>query len=289
MRTFSLRAGSNYPVVARAVADSIFAFLVGFAFLGLAEQAFAWGNTGHQVICEIAFQELSSVARDQVKALIQQDSGYRTFAESCTWPDKIRGQERYRHYKKLHFVNAERGAASMPEACAEGCILSAIPDEAEVLRDTDRTVARRIEALKFLGHFVGDLHQPLHAGYSHDFGGNTVTVRYYGESYRLHKVWDTLLIGQRTNAWRDLAQQLSADVTPVDRTVWENSSPLIWANESFQIVERTVYDFADGEDLARAYYRENIRTAEERLTAAGVRLARLLNRVFGPVGEPLFE
>ncbi len=289
MRILRYRAIFDFPMNIRPVAVSVYSFIAGIACLGSAGPASAWGDAGHQVVCEIAFQELGSVAREQVKALIQQDPRYGTFAESCTWPDKIRGQERYRRYKKRHFVNAERGTASIPATCVEGCILSAIAEEAATLRDTAQPLERQIEALKFLGHFVGDLHQPLHAGYSDDFGGSTVTVHYYGQPFRLHKVWDTLLIGQRTNAWRDLAQQLSAQVTAIDRTVWGDASPLVWANESFQIVERTVYDFAAGEDLARAYYRKNIRMVEARLMAAGVRLAGLLDRVFGTAGGSLFE
>lgn len=255
----------------------------------LPSNAFAWGSAGHKIVCEIAFQELAASTRTQVKDWIRSDPDYSSFAESCTWPDDIRDIERYDRYRSLHYVNAERGAAALPKDCPRGCVLSAIREEATVLRDSAQSPARRLEALKFLGHFVGDLHQPLHAGYRDDRGGNKVTVTFYGESQRLHKVWDTLLIAQRTNDWRALARELSAAITPVDRTIWASPAPHIWANESLQLVARRVYDFEAGEDLARSYYRRNIASLEERLMAAGVRLARLLDRVLSSDEGDLFR
>ena len=254
------------------------AFFIGILLSTFTGQALAWGDAGHQTICQIAFKQLNSDTRLQVATLIQQDSGYHTFAESCTWPDTIRRKDAYKRYKKLHFINGEPGATTMPTECPAGCVTSAISEEAKALANTALPVTRRIDALKFLGHFVGDIHQPLHAGYRHDLGGNKTSVLFYGQPYRLHRVWDSLLIGQRTDNWQKLAAQLNSNIKPIDRTLWRGSSPLTWANESFQIVEHSVYDFNEHEDLSKAYYRNNIHTIEARLMAAGVRLAELLER-----------
>ena len=251
-------------------------------------QAFAWGEAGHRIVCEIAFQELDANARPKVRQLIRSDPDYNLFADSCNWADKIRNKDRYKRYGRLHYVNAARGASGMPAECPSGCVLTAIREEAQLLR-TSPSAVRRLEALKFLGHFVGDLHQPLHAGYRDDRGGNKIKVNFYDERHKLHKVWDTLMIGQRTRKWRKLAERLSSAIKPIDRTVWAARSPIDWANESFQIVERRVYDFAPGEDLARDYYRRNIPIVERRLTAAGVRLGALLNRIYGAPEDALFD
>jgi hypothetical protein len=262
----------------------VFLMLVLF----LPTRAFAWGDAGHKIVCEIAFRELDSNARAQVEQLIKADPEYTRFSNSCVWADEIRSKDRYERYKKLHYVNVPREAASLTRECPKGCVLAAIREEAQALR-SGTSDARRLEALKFLGHFVGDLHQPLHVAYEDDRGGNKVTVRFYGNPQRLHNVWDTFLIGQKSQKWRRHAPRLFRSITPENRTLWASRSLLRWANESLEIVVNQVYDFAPGEDLAKDYYRKNIQTVEERLMAAGVRLGALLNRVYGSPGAELFE
>lgn len=285
--TGRLQARSESPSL-RAFAATLRVVCIFLAAFIIPAQAFAWGEAGHKIICEIAFRELDANARGEVEKLIRADPGYRLFSDSCNWADAIRSEDRYKRYGRLHYVNAARGAASMPTNCPGGCVISAIRDEARVLR-TSASQARRLEALKFLGHFVGDVHQPLHAGYADDRGGNEVTALFYDEPQRLHRIWDTLLIRQRTRDWRKLARQLADSIESGDRTLWASPSPVSWANESRRIVELKVYDFAPGEDLARDYYRRNVRAVEQRLTAAGVRLGALLNRVYGAPGVELFE
>jgi hypothetical protein len=275
------------PVLIRGAAAVL--FTVFSAICIPQNQAFAWGEAGHKIVCEIAFQELDANARSRVKRAIDADPDYTAFADACIWADAIRSLDRYKRYDRLHYVNAKPGATSLPRRCPRGCVLSVIEEEANILRDPARPAARKLEALKFLGHFVGDLHQPLHASYAKDLGGNRVMVQYHGETENLHRVWDTLMIRQRTSNWRSLAEQLAARVAPGDRVTHGARSPLAWGNESFRIVESGVYDFENDEDLALGYYRRNIRTVEKRMLVAGIRLAALLNRVYGPSSGPLFE
>lgn len=270
------------PVSIRSIA------VLWIAVFTFPAQVSAWGAAGHKIVCEIAFRELDSNARAQVEQLLEADPDYDRFANSCVWADEIKKKDRYERYERLHYVNAPRGISSMPSECARGCVLSAIREEAQALR-TGSSQARRLEALKFLGHFVGDLHQPLHVSYEDDRGGNNVTVRFHSNPQRLHKIWDSVLIGQKSGNWRRIASQLFRSITPDNRTQWASRSPLSWANESLEIVVQRVYDFAPGEDLADDYYRKNIQIVDERLMAAGVRLGALLNRVYGTPGDQLFE
>ena len=249
----------------------------------------AWGFDGHRIVCEIAWQNLNSDTRREVVTLLGEDPEYRFFSESCTWADEVRREGSNPTYDGAHFVNADPGDAAITIAdhCPQDdpCVLEAIAEFEGVL-DSQATPAEKLAALKFLGHFVGDLHQPLHAGYGADLGGNRVTVEYDGDRRTLHSVWDTSLIRSTTSDWRDYALQLHYSIKDIDRTVWESGEPEDWANESFQIVEHQVYEGIEGTgsgapSLGDEYYAANISIVEQRLKQAGVRLAKLLNDTLG--------
>jgi len=137
---------------------------------GSAAPAWSWGDLGHKIVCEIAFQELNETARRAVLRLMRKDSEFRFFADACTWPDHPRKRA------SEHFINVprdfDRFTAPQCPVAAE-CLLTAIKADLEVLRTSSDPVAR-LEALKFLGHWVGDLHQPLHVAFADDRGGNRV-------------------------------------------------------------------------------------------------------------------
>jgi hypothetical protein len=119
--------------------------------------ALAWGDTGHRIICEIAFQELNDPARERVKAMIRQDPEFDTFAESCSWPDRPRRRA------VEHYVNLPRdaeGFAKDPCPVADKCVVSAIEKDLAVLSSPGAREQEKLEALKYLGHWVGDVHQP---------------------------------------------------------------------------------------------------------------------------------
>jgi hypothetical protein len=144
-----------------------------------------------------------------------------------------------------------------------------------------------LEALKFLSHFVGDLHQPLHAGHADGLGGNSVMVLVPGGVRRnLHSVWDTELIAMARRPWQAYAAELQADITPTDRVQWSALDPFTWASESFALVEDRLRDALRvneaGEPVANhEYYLQKGLTLERRLKQAGFRLARVLEQVLG--------
>jgi hypothetical protein len=129
--------------------------------------ALAWGDLGHRIICEIAFQELNDTARERVKAMIRHDPEFNAFAESCTWPDHPRRRA------PEHYVNLPRDAAGLeadPCPLATDCVVSAIAKDLSVLSTSSATEQERLESLKYLGHWVGDIHQPLHVSFDDDRG-----------------------------------------------------------------------------------------------------------------------
>jgi hypothetical protein len=243
-----------------------------------------WGGDGHRLVCEIAWRHLTPQARHMITRLRAGETG--PFSETCTWADEVRDDrpETY-HY---HFINIPAGqpGMSMRRDCgdpAKRCAPWAIKHYATILADTSRPPAARNEALKFVGHFVGDLHQPLHAGRPADRGGNSVYVSFFGDAgtaerrMQLHSIWDSGILRRANVRWPASADALVAGITTADVSAWTNSDVVGWTNESYRLDEEFVYDVVGGADVGSAYYARALPIARQRLQQAGIRLAHLLN------------
>jgi len=216
------------------------------------------------------------------------DSDFGTFAESCLWADIIRREPGYEKFPTAHYLNAPRGVerVSAAEHCREYyCAIEAIHEMEIVLASTRTSTVARLQALKFLSHFVGDLHQPLHAGYGDDRGGNSARVLAWGEQRNLHAVWDYVLLEHTGLDWETYTERLYARISDGDRTRWSTGSVQDWANESYRVVEESIYDLDGPGSIGDAYFERNIPIIEERLQMAGVRLARMLNQALGPFSD----
>jgi hypothetical protein len=197
-----------------------------------AGEVYAWGDTRHEIICEVAFQELTPQARTQVRQLLQEDPDFSLFSKACTWPDypRTRAGE--------HFVNLPRSASGLgddPCPVEAPCVVTAIAADLAVLSQASAPAPDKLVALKFLGHWVGDVHQPLHVSFQDDRGGNAMRAQGpCGDN--LHAVWDTCII-ERTlgRDIRPVASELRARVTEADRANWTSTGAKAWANESFAI------------------------------------------------------
>jgi S1/P1 Nuclease len=163
------------------------------ALLLYSPSALAWGGLGHEAICELAFLELDDLARQRVIALIQQDAEFTTFRASCNWADRPRQRA------SEHFVNLPRDATGLDDddcPVAEECVVSAIDADFAVLASPNATAEAKLAALKFLGHWVGDIHQPVHAASRDDRGGNHVRT-HGGSCENLHTLSDSCLVEER--------------------------------------------------------------------------------------------
>jgi hypothetical protein len=168
-----------------------------------------------------------------------------------------------------------------PARCPEGrCVVGAITRYRAVLADRTRPQLERTEALRFLVHLVGDLHQPLHVGDNGDRGGNDVPVTWEGRSTNLHSVWDSSILGQ-TGESEDRHFLRLAGRT-VDLAATGAGTELEWAAESHTLARLVGYGALPADrELAGSYGRAALPVAEERIVQAGVRLARLLNAALG--------
>lgn len=244
--------------------------------LSLPGPAAAWGPTGHRVVGQIAENHLSADARRAVEALI----GPEGLAEAATWADEIRSDPAWDKASPWHFISIDDGETlEATQRAPEGDVLWAIHHFSDVLVSPDASHEEKAEALKFLVHFVGDVHQPLHVGRRADRGGNSVRVTWFGRSTNLHQVWDSEMIDHEGLSFSELARFLDHP-TEEQVAAWRASTPEDWVRESFALRAK-VYDLGDGK-LGYAYAYHEFPVVRERLLQAGVRLAGLLDEIFAP-------
>jgi hypothetical protein len=244
--------------------------MISVAALGAAPSAWAWGCEGHQVIALVAETHLNPRARAMVFQLLAaspvkpslprfcRQSGLDSFADSSTWADDERSV--LPDTAAWHFIDIPRGVrqGNIARYCppVTGCITTALARELQILRNRSATAQARADALRFVIHFVGDLHQPLHATTNNDRGGNCLPVAFFGrapqetnprrEDYspNLHEVWDIDIV---ENSSRGQASQQIAD--ELDRKfraripAWQSEPPdfAAWAWETHQVAEVTAY------------------------------------------------
>jgi nuclease S1 len=242
--------------------------------LSAAPNALAFGAEGHEVVALVADHQLTAEVRARVAAILSLEPGA-TLASISNWAD----QTRERSTAAWHYVNMPRGSDCVyvaPRDCPGGnCVVGALA--AQVKRLTTSTGQDQLQALKYVVHFVGDVHQPLHAGYADDKGGNTYQLRAFGKGTNLHAVWDSGLVRDIDPSANSLAATLLAGSVP---TAALSFAPDQWAMESCRIVNRPDF-YPVGHKLTGAYAQTFEPVVLGRLYLAGLRLAALLNGTLG--------
>jgi hypothetical protein len=270
------------------------------AFVLAPSQAAAWGPEGHAIVAEIAEARLSDAAHAQVAQLLGQE-GHQHLDEVASWADDYR--ETHPETAGWHFVDIPLSAAGYDGSrdCAGGnCVVAQIQNFAAVLGNRNAAPADRLMALKFVVHFVGDIHQPLHAEDNGDKGGNTIHLTYFGKSTKFHAVWDGGIIEQALGirlgpnftpdlaATRQEAARLNGNVSASDAAAWAPAGmaqqldvvTVQWANDSHALAE-VAYQNLPSTPRPQGWYRTYQDKAwpvvQDQLSRAGVRLAELLN------------
>jgi hypothetical protein len=254
-------------------------------FFASSVDAFAWGYTGHRIIAEIAEQFLEPETAHQIRDLLAIEN-VTTLAEVSTWADQIRVQRPETapwHYVNIPLRPAPNGSSGYDATrdCPNGtCVVAKIEQFERVLADRDASGRERLEALKFVVHFVGDIHQPLHASNDHDRGGNDVTVTFMGRQTNLHAVWDSGIIEPAVRGdERGYALQLIRNITPIEISQWSQGDPISWANESHDVATSAVYgELQHAGALPDSYPAQALPIVNQQLQRAGVRLAKVLNQ-----------
>jgi nuclease S1 len=241
----------------------------------LATAAHPWGSKGHEIIAAIAETQLTDATRKRIKELLPQGT---TLAEASTWPDKAGRQ--IPDMDPYHFINFSKDANSYDQQrdCKlRNCIIEAIAWYLQVLKSDDAPRNENRIALRFVAHLVGDIHQPLHAGFAEDRGGNSVDVRFNGRKMNLHSMWDTALLELEQGTLAEIAARIEAAVTNEDQQQWQQGTPADWALESLAIVRAQVYRLPSSGEINATYIESARAVIRTRLAQGGARLAWLLN------------
>jgi hypothetical protein len=272
----------------------------------------AWGQGGHYTVCEIGYLNLTPAAKAEVDRLVALDGRFASFTETCTFPDNKPVSRPSEHYS-----NYLRTARRIGPGCPGGrpCVIGAIASDLAILRSSSASGAQKATAILHIGHWFGDLHQPLHISFEDDRGGNSINAPgLCSGSYEasLHSVWDTCVIERRIFSpgtdrvarARAAAAILNAPISDGQRRNWVRSQPWQWAGESYKVTvaggtgycirkagacwySESRQEFANGAppraQLVDDSYLDRAKPiVETRLRRAGIRLAHALNQTFDP-------
>ncbi|MFK3846030.1 S1/P1 nuclease [Stenotrophomonas sp. NPDC078853] len=247
--------------------------------------ALAWGAQGHRLVGRVAETRLTPAARAEVDRLLAGETDP-TLSGIAPWADQLRATDRDlgRRSAKWHYINmAEDGCIyDAPKHCPDGnCVIEALKQQTLILSDRNRSDAERTQALKFVVHLVGDIHQPMHAGYGHDKGGNDFQLQFNGRGTNLHSLWDSGLLNTRKLDDDGYLKVLQSLPRPsLARRVDLRRDAAAWAESSCRVaVEHGVYPAS--RKLDNDYTERYRPVAEGELRIAGERLAQLLNSALG--------
>jgi hypothetical protein len=255
-----------------------------------------WGRDGHAIAAALAEAHLTEGARLGIKALLKDQS----LASIASWADEVRPQRDETY--NWHFVDIPTSAAfdeqrdcyrphdnhAGAQTDHHNCVVDRIGMFKQVLMSNSASDTERVEALKFIVHFVADVHQPFHA-IGDAKGGNGIRISEFGSSQcgehpcNLHSAWDTGLIAHTNLSQQEYVQHLEEFISQQHLTA--GGEPEDWANESHKYAEAAWLN--DGEQVDENYYKSQIKVVDIRLALAGLRLAALLNDAFGQQTAPV--
>lgn len=229
----------------------------------------AWGAEGHRLIADLADSQLTPTARSEVARLLATEPGA-TMASVSSWADEVRS----RKTAPWHYVNPPPGDCSYDRArdCNDGrCVVEAIDKQVAVLK-SKAPDSQRLTALKWVIHLVGDVHQPLHAGFKGDKGGNQYQVQAFGRGTNLHKLWDGVLIRNR----RGGLDALRGSATTAGVATPQPPQSAAWATESCKVVLSPGF-YPDRRSIDQSYIDQWDPVLVAQLKSAAQRLAMTLN------------
>lgn len=241
-------------------------------------RVFGWGYEGHQVIALIAEHYMTQTALRKARNLL----GGATLDEMASWADQYRHD--HPETGPWHYINIPLADSTidMARECPDGnCVIAKTRQFLAVLKDPKSSRAEKAQALKFVIHFIGDLHQPLHDEDNHGEGGNLRCVIFDGRPDNLHWIWDTGLLEDIDRDPATFARELENRITPLDRRTWVRGSIKGWALQAHRIARTVAYGDLGNRDAAPitpAYRRKTDPVIELQLERAGVRLAWVLDK-----------
>ena len=257
-------------------------FLFPILAISLSLIFISWGYTGHRTIGLITEKHLTPNAKSAIKDLL----GDTSIAEACTWADDARREPQYANTANWHFLNIPLGLnyedfKKYVDTVKTENVYSALKNAETQLTDKNTSKQQKIHALKFMMHFVGDLHQPMHISREEDKGGSTIQVNYNDKGTNLHSLWDTRMLEKEGLTFDQLAVKFDT-ISESDIKQWQSDPVVQWMWESYQISTQL---YAEIEQMNKkviddAYYQKHMPTVQKRMQQASIRLAGLLNKIY---------
>lgn len=316
---------------------SLVPLMIELAFLMKIEQSYSWGMDGHEIIGNIAYERLSTKSQEKACAILSKnndnkplfgdDDGQSCLGRVADWADEYKYSHDGGWSKPLHFVDVQD--TLVPNGCHynntdnctfvyerdcvnDFCVAGAVANYSQ--RMINHSDNDDWDSFKFLVHFVGDLHQPLHVSRASDYGANTIHVHFdvdeYGSKHdtNLHSIWDSSMI---IRAYHEMSMNQTEyswylmhllDVSYQDQVDgWVDCMPNIevctsvWAEETFYEALHSAYsnefheDIVDGDYITKEYYYSRMRVVEKQLLKSAVRLAALLEYILEDVDVMIAE
>jgi hypothetical protein len=258
-------------------------FLLVSIFISISTSSFAWwGQLGHRIVGEIADSYLSNKA----KKAIQEILGNESIAMSSNWADFIKSDSTYNYISPWHYINVKQGLSQ-----SEFNLLLQNDTNVDVytklnfliaeLKNKALPIDKKKMYLRLLIHFAGDIHQPLHIGRPEDLGGNRVRVLWFGDSTNIHSVWDEKLIEYQNLSYTEYAKAIN-HVTRSQLKQWQEQPMNEWFYESYQLAGKIYGSITQpNQRLSYRYNYDYVDLLNNQLLKGGVRLAGLLNSIFG--------
>ncbi|BDC99214.1 S1/P1 nuclease [Persicobacter psychrovividus] len=239
-------------------------------------QVFAWGQNGHRTVAEVASHHISKKTQKAIIAIL----GDENMAMAATWPDEIKSDHAYDSCKVYHYVNMKSDETyAQSEKNPHGDAITALQMMSKIVKDKTQPLVRRQEALRYIIHIIGDIHQPMHVGHKEDLGGNLVKVKWFGHKSNLHRVWDSDMIDNTQLSYTELSRHVGVP-TKAEIKNWQSSSVEQWVAESHQVATK-LYDTVGDGNFSYRYMFDHRETLYNQLEKGGVRLAGYLNALFG--------
>ncbi len=249
-------------------------FFSGIFVMAFVLQSFGWGQTGHRVTGQIAEQHLSKKALKKIENILD---GY-SIAMVSNLMDEIKSDPKYDSLRPWHYCTIpDDGEYTGPPE--EGDVIWAINEHIRILKAGGLTKEREAFVLKCLIHLIGDIHQPLHVGNGKDRGGNDVKVIYFWRSSNLHSIWDSGIIDGQNLSYTEYTNWINK-VSKEQIEQWQKDNIMTWANES-KSYRPQVYDLPENKKINYHYNYVNIPVVNLRLLQAGIRLAGVLENIYG--------
>jgi hypothetical protein len=256
--------------------------ILGIIIIYAPLQSMAWGAEGHRIAGQIADSYLTPKARKAIEAIL----GNESIAITSNWADFIKSDPAYNYMNTWHYIDLDK-TYTYPE------LQDYLNHDTNVdaytklqfliseLKKKNLTKGNKLLYLRMLIHIVEDVHQPLHTGHTEDKGGNDIKVTWFNNQTNLHSVWDSQLIDFQQLSYTEYTAAIN-HTTAAQRAEWQKAPISEWIFESSQIVEKLYSEVKPGDSLNGYKYNFNhIDIVNRQLLKAGVRLAGVLNQLFG--------